>query len=125
MLPANGNVYAYERGSGKLRWRNEVVNSSIVLDRFSDLPVLLCVPRWQEQMGNRMNVASAVPSTRSIDKRTGKLLYDRRDNGNMQYYSLNVDLRGRTVDLVGNGSKIHHYLEPDVSRSTSAKPKDK
>ena len=123
-LSANGNVYAFERSTGKLRWRNELVNQSIVLDHFNDLPVLICTPRFQDAMMNRLNNGPA-PSTKSFDKRTGKLVYDGRDNGQMQFYSVNVDLRAKTVDLLGGGIKLHYYLEPEVTRSTSAKPKDK
>lgn len=126
-LAVNGNIYAFERSTGKLRWRNEVLNEWIVLDHFGDLPVVLCTPRGQEMMiGNRFNATTTTtPSTRSFDKRTGKLIYDSRDHANMQFFAVNVDLRARTVDLVGNGMKLRHYLEPEVTHSTSAKPKDK
>jgi hypothetical protein len=56
-----------------------------------------------------------VTATRTIDKRTGKLLFDREFQNNyaQQYYGLTINPHEGTVDLVSYSMKIQHYLESD------------
>ena len=53
-----------------------------------------------------------VTSTRSIDKRTGKVLYRKElTNTNNPFYGLEIDVRTGTIDLINSTMKLRHYLE--------------
>src|SRR5262249_52953267 len=53
-----------------------------------------------------------VMAVKSIDKRTGKLLYDDPEvlNG-PQFHEMKVDMKGGRVELTGQNMKIVHLLE--------------
>lgn len=107
-LPVNGEVYAFERDSGALRWRASVPQQMLVLEHFADLPIMLfTAQRWGGAGGNRFPVTAV----KSIDKRTGKLLYDPPEMVNgTQFYALNLDLRAGRIDLLGYNIRVTHYL---------------
>ena len=51
-------------------------------------------------------------STRSIDKRTGKVLYRKElANANNPFIGLEIDVRTGTIDLIGGTLKLRHYLD--------------
>src|SRR5262249_75944 len=51
----------------------------------------------------------------SYEKRTGKLMFENRDNNNaefpQQFHSLKVDLRNRKVELISYNKKVVHYFD--------------
>ena len=65
-LVVNGNIYAFDRGTYKLRWRAEGLHQMLVLEQFQDLPMLLLTARYQKATGLRRH--------RSRRSRTGFML---------------------------------------------------
>ena len=106
-LMVNGNIYAFDRGTYKLRWRAEGLHQMIVLEQFKDLPVLLMTARYQKATGGgpaRGQIHGA--AVRVIDKRTGKLLYDQDEPGLSQFYALHADLRAGRIDFISQNLKL-------------------
>jgi hypothetical protein len=56
-----------------------------------------------------------VVATKSIDKRTGKLLYDNENTPNgMNFHSLTIDPRAGRVEFTGYQMKLVHTVQPDA-----------
>jgi len=114
-VPVNGNVYAYERDSWKLKWRVEVPQQMLVLDSFAELPMLVFTSRYNKLLGNgpqRWWVNGA--AVKVIDKRTGKLLDDKpelNNNNGQQFHAYNVDLKAGKVEMVSYNYKVTYFLE--------------
>jgi hypothetical protein len=111
----NGHLYAFKKENGKLSWYSELANQALVLDQFQDLPILLFTSRTMDP--NRGYPHTAV---RSIDKRTGKLLFDQPNylNG-QQFHTLTMDARTGRIDFFTYNRKISHVLVSDVTGSAS------
>jgi hypothetical protein len=130
-VPVNGKVYAFERGTGKIRWWKDVAHQSLLLSQFQDIPVLLFAVRTNVNrmagmggMGGRgFNPGMMGGSVMSIDKWTGKLLYplekEFHNDGN-PFYTLDVNPRNATVEFTRPNLKIVHYLETDDQLSARA-----
>jgi hypothetical protein len=70
--------------------------------------------------------AELVTATRAIDKRTGKLLYDKQDeSGGQQFYAVNTDPKAGTIELVGYNRKIQFYVDARRVRPKPDKPRKK
>jgi hypothetical protein len=111
---ANGWTYAFDRRTGKVGWYSQLQNQMLVLDRFQDLPFVLFTARFNEPIGGPVNRgANQVVLVRSIDKRTGKLVFDKKYSGtnNQQFYALNLNQRERTIELIGYNMKVLFSLE--------------
>jgi outer membrane protein assembly factor BamB len=106
--PANGMLYAFDRASGKRRWYSQAPASAVLLERFEELPVLLCAGVSTRQAGPAGN-GELVLAVRSFDKRTGKILFNReyRTPGE-PFHSLRIDRRASTVDLLGSLLVLRH-----------------
>lgn len=112
--PVNGMLYAFDRETGRLNWRNRTSNQLIILDRFEDLPVVLCSAWYQKVTGPGGETLLYV-GTRSYDKKTGKLLYNKEmvptegiGPQTTLFHTLHVDPRAGTVDLIGPRVRVHH-----------------
>ena len=101
--------------AGDLHWHSytPLYNQLIVLEQFEDLPVLMFSSRYMELLpggGNRW-----VSFTQSIDKRSGKMIYDLGPKSvgyAIQFQRLNVDLKNGTINMIGlNGNTIQHYID--------------
>lgn len=113
-IPVHGMLLAFDRASGKLNWSTRLVHQVIVQDSFEEVPILVCTAwsvRKHLQDGSIM-----VATTRTIDKRTGKLLFDKDTNdpspGNPvqpMFHTLDYNPGSGTVDLIGSRLKIHHH----------------
>jgi len=112
-LSVNGMVYGFDRGTGKVRWFNPVSNQMLVLEQFKDLPFLFFTARsneWVQQGNNRIN--QHVVAVKTIHKQSGKLLYDKRLNQNVNnFHTIVTDFKAGTVDIVSFNMKIRHTLE--------------
>jgi outer membrane protein assembly factor BamB len=123
-VPVNGKLYAYDRVTGKLCWKNDVPNQTLILEQFKDLPVMLFTARHHRQvnLGGMNRTIQQIASTRSIDKRTGKLLFDKefQNNYTQQFYALTANRQTGTIDLISYSMKLHHYLDPDSLKKSDA-----
>src|SRR5262249_45261361 len=125
-IPVNGKIYAFGRSDGKFQWKADAFHQMLVVDQFKDLPILLCTAQLQKGVTVPGGVphprgTTAAAATRSIDKRTGKLLYDKEftNNRSPQFFSLLANPQAGTIELVGYQMKIVHYFDGD-----SAPPPD-
>ncbi|HEV3258768.1 MAG TPA: PQQ-binding-like beta-propeller repeat protein, partial [Gemmataceae bacterium] len=121
-VQVNGMVYAYHRATGKLNWYTDCPNQMLVLEHFAEMPILLFTSRYQKPIkdGAMIRGAVQVTATRSIDKRTGKLVYDKENNNNngqQQFYAVNTDPKAGTIELVSYNFKIQHYMDTSASGS--------
>jgi hypothetical protein len=107
---------------GDLHWHTmkRVANQMIVLEQFSALPVVIFTSRYNQVMaggfGNRW-----VTSTQSINKKTGKLVWDSGEQGSNSaplYHTFNIDIKAGTINMVGYSGALQHYV--DDGRKTSA-----
>jgi outer membrane protein assembly factor BamB len=118
----NGKIYAFYRDTGKLHWKAEALGQMLVLDQFQDVPVLLFTATQRRPMnvgGNVRNGIQQVAVTRSIEKRTGKLLWDKEyPNQSLQFSALQTNLQAGTIDLLGYNLTLRHYLDNDSPART-------
>jgi hypothetical protein len=122
-LPVNGMLYAFDRAGGKLRWKKEVPNQMLVLEQYKATPILLFTAYQQRVAGGGFNRGAGAPiaNTRSIEKRTGKLIYDSDSgSGHNQFFALTTNLQAGTVELIGNQFKIVHFIEGVEGSQVSA-----
>jgi outer membrane protein assembly factor BamB len=112
-LPVNGQVYAFEKTTGKLRWRADVPQQMVVLELYKELPILLFTSRYNKPLNNGPNrFGQPVTAVKSIDKRTGKLLFDEPEIlGAPQFHTLLVDPKAGRIEFSAQNLKITHYLE--------------
>jgi len=104
-VPVNGMVYAFDKGTGKPRWANDVQCQMMVLEQFRDLPMLLFTARQNKKSGQ------PVQATRGIHKQSGRLLYDKELGNGNQFHGIHMDARSGKLDLVSWNFKIHFELE--------------
>ena len=79
------------------------------MDQYKDLPILLFTARSQQLINGGVY---QVVKTTSIEKRTGKVIYDKKlQNNNMNYHTLNINAKAGTIDLIGYNMKIQHFIE--------------
>jgi outer membrane protein assembly factor BamB len=107
-LMVNGRVYAIARQADKTgkheKWWANVEDQMLILDQFNDLPIVLLASRSQKLMNGGV---FQITSTTAIEKRTGKVIYDKKlQNNNTQFHTLDIDQRAGSIELVGYNTKI-------------------
>jgi outer membrane protein assembly factor BamB len=111
-VPVDGMLYAFDRTTGVRRWFVPAPAQAILLNRFEELPFVLCTATTQRQK-DPMSQAEQIVTTFSIDKRTGKFWLRREAPfDNKAYHTLLVDPRTGTIDLLSIGQRLRHTLEP-------------
>jgi hypothetical protein len=137
----NGWFLAFEKADGKgmfdkaertwkkgdLAWHSykPIANQMIVLEQFKSLPVILFSSRYN-QLLQKGNLGSRwVTLTQSIDKETGRMIYDPPDllpsNSAPYYQSFNIDMKAGTINMVGFNGTLQHFI--DDGRKTAELPK--
>ena len=103
-LSINGPLYALNRGTGKLEWVCDFLpHQMMLLEEMRDLPVLLFTTQYNKSANGfdrRMVKVTAV------DKRNGKLVYDREFNPVQPFHTLRIDPQAGQIDLVRGDMKI-------------------
>jgi hypothetical protein len=109
----NGMIYAFDRATGDLHWHSRALAQMLVLDHFEESPVLLMTAVQQRQLpGVPGGNPSQASCTRSIDKRTGKVLYRKEIINNPDpYYGLEMNVRTGAIDLISTTTRLRHYIE--------------
>ncbi len=110
--PVHGVLYAFDRSSGTLHWYSTTPAQSILLERFDELPLILCAATGARQ-GLGPGEAVGYVAFRSIDKRTGKVVCN-RDSQQVgePFHTLQLDPRGGIVDLIGPALVLRHQVGP-------------
>ena len=128
--PVNGWVVALHGHNGQRRNGNADIswkvgdfawhsymplrNQLVVLEQFADLPVLLFSARVNELINGGTGGIRWLATTQSIDKRTGKVIYDpgaRTINGTPQFAAFNVDRKNGTINMIGWQAILQHYID--------------
>jgi outer membrane protein assembly factor BamB/tetratricopeptide (TPR) repeat protein len=112
-VPVNGRLYAFDRETGAFRWQVPMPNQMIVLDHFRELPIVLFTSRYTKwgNAAGRPNVAQVV-AVQSLDKRTGKFLYNNNElNNTPNFHALKVDGRTGRIEFASFNLTIVH--QPD------------
>jgi outer membrane protein assembly factor BamB len=106
----NGLFYAFDH-KGKLRWNAEVTRQLVILEEFKKMPVVVFSARW-----NLQGVWRWMAATKAIDKKTGKLVWDPdpKDYNGYQFYALNVNVKKRTIDLLGGAYAVRFAADDSV-----------
>jgi hypothetical protein len=117
-IPVNGRFYGIRRtlaqGPGFLnlshkKWWVDLEDQILILDQFRDLPIALFASRAQKLMNGGV---FQVCSVQTVEKRTGRVLYDKKmQNNNVQYHTLHIDSRAGKIDLIGYNIKVQYYVE--------------
>jgi len=114
-VPINGEVYAWDLNSGKLKWHNPLPNQMIILDQFQELPLLMATVRYYRWVPGQVNrQQELLVHTQTIDKRTGKLVFNhqyRSPNQDMyQFHAMNVDAKGGKIELLSIYHRVTHEI---------------
>jgi outer membrane protein assembly factor BamB len=108
-VAVNGMLYAFDRTTGEMRWYTNLLCQTILTERFEDLPVILCSAMSTRKTNNPNIGDVGVVATRSIDKHTGKLRYNREVvNVGNPFHTLHVDYRTGGIDLISASLKVRH-----------------
>jgi outer membrane protein assembly factor BamB len=114
-INVSGKVYAFDRTNGALRWHSDVPNQMLIVEQFNDMPILMFTNQYNRMINAQRGQQVQCTSVKSIDKRTGKLLWDKeyQNNGGQNYYFywLNNNPRAGVVELVSYNLKIIHFLD--------------
>jgi outer membrane protein assembly factor BamB/tetratricopeptide (TPR) repeat protein len=107
-LPVNGPVYALNRGTGKLEWVCDFVpHQMLLLEQYQDLPILLFTSQYHKTANGFVQQKVKVTG---VDKRTGKLIYDKEFTQNGQFV-LRIDAHAGLIELVRGDLRIQFRLE--------------
>jgi outer membrane protein assembly factor BamB/tetratricopeptide (TPR) repeat protein len=99
---------------GDLAWHSymPVHNQMIVLDQFDQAPVVVFTARYNEILINGSNRWVSV--TQTLHKANGKMIYDsgpRQINTSPMFSAFQMDLKSRTINLIGFSGSVQHYLD--------------
>jgi outer membrane protein assembly factor BamB/tetratricopeptide (TPR) repeat protein len=108
----DGLLYAFDRTTGARRWFQSLSPQYLLLNRFDELPLILCASIIMRQTDPNKPV-SQEKVLMSIDKRTGKLCYHRETPGppNDPYQTLLVDPRKGVIELLGARTRFRHTVQ--------------
>jgi outer membrane protein assembly factor BamB len=107
-LSVNGPLYALNRGTGKLEWVCDFVpHQMLLMDQMRDLPVLLFASQYTKS-ANGFDQAKV--KVTGVDKRNGKLAYDKEFTPTQPFYTLRVDPHGGVIELVRPDLKVQLRL---------------
>lgn len=96
----NGTLYCWSRKLNTFMWPPcEVKNQNLVIDRFSTLPVLLCVSRSWKPRG-RINVGTGTLNITAIHKQTGQKLIDSEiPSAFSGFHAISFNVEEPSIDL--------------------------
>jgi outer membrane protein assembly factor BamB len=125
-LPVNGKIYGFDKETGQYRWVTmDIPVQMLVLENFQDLPILLLTSRYNKAAGvggDRWIVNSAALAI--VDKRTGKLVCDKRDleNAQQQFHAFRADLQQGKIELTSYNLKVTIALRGKGAADGDNKP---
>jgi outer membrane protein assembly factor BamB len=95
----NGTVHAWNRHDNRLIWNREIKHQNLVVDRFSTLPVLLCVSRsWKQRA--RANLGIGTLNITAVHKQTGELLIDKEiPSAYSGFHAISFNAEEPSIDL--------------------------
>jgi hypothetical protein len=118
-LRLNGPLYALNRDTGKIEWVCDFLpHQMLLLEQVKDLPVLLFVANYSKSArGYERSMAKVT----AVDKRTGKLVFDKEFTPHTQFHTLRIDPQAGLIDLVRQDLKIQFRIDDgQTEKSASA-----
>jgi hypothetical protein len=92
---------AFDRAGGELLWYSPTPAQSMLLERFDELPMVLCAATYTRQGANPGEAVGVVP-LRSLDKQTGKVIFNKESQQITEpFHALQIDARTDSADLMG------------------------
>jgi outer membrane protein assembly factor BamB len=114
-LPVHGPVYALNRTTGKLEWICDFLpHQNLLLEQVQDLPMMLFTTTYSKLGPNGTFERNATKVT-AIDKRTGKLLYDKEFMQPTPFQTVRTDPQAGIIDLMRGDLKISFRLDGSVA----------
>jgi len=121
-LKINGPLYALNRRSGKLEWVCDFLpHQALMLEQVRDLPILLFASQYNKMAANGSPERQGVKVT-GVDKRTGKLVYDKEFAPNNQFHALRADPLAGTIELIRTDLKIAFRLDGTAAARAGSPP---
>jgi hypothetical protein len=114
-MPINGPIYALGRTTGKIEWICDFVpHQNLLMEQVEDLPMFLFTTTYTKT-GQGGNVERNSSRVTAVDKRTGKLLYDKELGQQGTFQSMRTDPKAGTIELIRNDLKIAFRLDGAVA----------
>jgi outer membrane protein assembly factor BamB len=112
--PVNGEFYCFDRETKKMNWHNDIPMNRLLVNHFQDLPMALFTARNNRPAPKGGGWGGQDVSVTSIDKATGKRIYDKTDlpQDYQLFYDMRVDLKNGKIELVGQTFKVTHTIVP-------------
>jgi outer membrane protein assembly factor BamB len=121
-LRINGPLYALSRSTGQVEWVCDFLpHQTLLLEQVRDLPLLLFAAQYYKSSPNGGYEKQAVKVT-GVDKRTGKLLYDREFAPHQYFHALRTDPQTGLIELLRQDLKITFRPEGLPSAQAGAAP---
>jgi outer membrane protein assembly factor BamB len=130
-VKVNGNLYAYDRTTGKLCWDSDgkVEHQMLLLEQFQDLPVVILTAQYRKANGPVGNpFGNMCMGVLVFDKREGACLLQKEYvNGGNQFFALNANLQEKTIELQSFEMRVRLVLDANggkrkAGRSAVQKP---
>ena len=104
--------------TGKLEWVCDFLpHQSLLLEQVQDLPILLFAAQYYKSANGFDRTMVKVTG---VDKRTGKLIYDKEFVPHVQFHALRIDPRAGLIELRRQDLKIE--LRADTGQAAKAEP---
>lgn len=113
-LWVNGTIYCYNRTTSAFEWfRDDLNYQYLILEEFNDLPLLLF-----GSMVHRANGNLQTTRIEAIEKRTGRLVFDRSvPTTGGQFYAMRTDARAGRIELIRHDLAIRFQREGATSEN--------
>jgi outer membrane protein assembly factor BamB/tetratricopeptide (TPR) repeat protein len=134
-IPVNGEVYAFDRRTARIKWHNAVNHQKLVLEQWREMPAMLFTSRYMQGGNNGMVIRGGMPNQQwgdvyieAYDKQTGKLFYKMPTrNGEPQMgqqyalvYAVNYDAANGKVEMIANNYKLTISQEGEATSASAA-----
>jgi outer membrane protein assembly factor BamB len=125
-ITVNGQVYAFDRRTCKIRWFNQVENQQLVLEQWKEMPALLFTSRSIVNPNGPRAFAGDQVGTIGVeawDKTTGKVFYRQPVPGQPQLnpqsgpiYAINYDADAGKIEMIAPTYKITITRQGEAGR---------
>jgi outer membrane protein assembly factor BamB/tetratricopeptide (TPR) repeat protein len=121
-IGVNGEVYAFNKNTGKVHWHTEVPQQMLLADQLQELPLLVFTARNQKMVPGVKGAPGMWTNTvavTAIDKRTGKRIFDKNDmdgNSMQPFMALTSDNKTGKIELsTWNMQILFTPVEPETA----------
>jgi outer membrane protein assembly factor BamB len=112
-IPVNGVTYAFDKATGKRLWYHPIFkNQMVLLDRFDELPCIVAAAQVPDEQTRQYQYRVVV-----LDKKYGKLMYNKPHDQNGFFMSVTADPKTRVVEFYRYNLRLR--IVPDEGESAS------